>query len=171
MNAASAPTIGPDAADASQMAQNLARNCGYAMLPCGPDGQPLVPLRIASKLPLAISNMWLRDPGTLVGIATGAVSRLWVLEIGTGGADWWEQRHERLLPTRVYETRSGGLHLFYRDGEGVPCTSDRIHADVCTHGDGGCIVHWFAAGLACRDQSPPAPFPRWLRALLLDAAT
>ena len=58
MNAAAAPTIGPDAAGASQMAQNIARNNGYAMLPCGPDGQPLVPLRIASKLPLAIS--WAR---------------------------------------------------------------------------------------------------------------
>jgi hypothetical protein len=170
MTAPTAPTIGPDPREASQLAQNFPRNCGYAVLPVWDDGTPAIPVRNASKLPLAISNAWLRYPGPLIGIATGAVSQIWVLEIGTAASDWWEANHARLLPTRAYETRSDGLHLYYRDGDGVPNTSGLVNSDVSTHGDGGCVVHWFAAGYASRDHSPPEPFPAWLRTQLMEAA-
>ena len=170
MNAASAPTIGPDAADASQMAQNLARNCGYAMLPCGPDGQPLIPLRNASTLPLSISNAWIRTPGPLVGIATGVVSNLWVVEVGPNGSDWWDVHHHQLPTTRTYENPSAGLQLFFTHGHGIPSTRGRLHKGVDTHSDGSHVVFWFAAGFECLDHETPQQFPDWLRAALTEPA-
>jgi hypothetical protein len=164
-----APIIGPVPQETAQLAQNLARNCGYAVLPCGSDGQPLVPLRAASRLPLTISNMWLRAPGPLVGIATGSASGIWVLEVRVDGSAWWETHHDRLPHTRTYETPSPGLQLIFTHGHDIPCTSGRIHAGVDTFGDGGCIVHWFAASRPCLDPEPPAPFPVWLRTMLLEA--
>jgi len=79
------------------------------------------------------------------------------------GCEWWRGNYQRLLTTRTYATRSGGVHLHYRDGHGIGCTTGRICKGVDTRGDGGYAVYWFAAGLACHDQSPPAPWPVWLR--------
>jgi hypothetical protein len=170
MIAATAPAIGPDPREASQLAQNLARNRGYAVLPCSADGQPLIPLRQASTLALSISNAWLRAPGPLIGIATGETSGIWVLEITPDAIDWWRDNNRRLLPTRCYQTRGNGLHCYFRDGSGIPSSTDRIASGVNTHGNGSFVVHWFAAGLHCHDHSPPSPWPQWLRDVLEMAA-
>jgi hypothetical protein len=150
-------------AEVCQLAQNLARNCGYAVLPCSADGQPLIPIRNASKLSLTIGNAWLSAPGVLVGIATGAVSDIWVLEISDEASVWWRDNNSRLLPTRCYQTPDNGVYCYYCDGSGIASSTNRISRGVNTHGDGDFIIHRFAAGLHCHDHSPPAPWPRWLR--------
>ena len=43
-------------------------------------------------------------------------------------------------------------------------TQGKIALGVDTCGDGGYVIHWFAAGLPCLDQSPPASWPAWLLA-------
>jgi hypothetical protein len=154
--------------EACALAINLARNANYATFPCRNDKAPACPrgFKDASRDPAAILSLWYHWPGELIGIATGAVSRIWVVDVDVKhreGRDWWRANHPRLLPTRTYETRSGGLHLFYRDGDGIGCTTGRICRGIDTRGDGGYVILWFAAGLACHDQSPPAPWPAWLR--------
>ena len=158
-------------AEACRLAINLARNAGFAVFPCRDDKSPACPhgFKDASRDPTAILRLWHRWPGELVGIATGNVSQVWVLDIDQKhhtAWDWWRANHHRLLPTRVYQTRSGGLHLYFRDGTGTSCTTGRICRGVDTRGDGGYVVYWFAAGLTCHDHSPPAPWPAWLRAAL-----
>jgi hypothetical protein len=148
-------------AEVCQIAQNLARNCGYAVLPCSADARPLIPIGNASKLSLAISNSWLRTPGPLIGIATGAVSSIWVLEICVEASNWWRDNNRRLLPTRCYQTPANGVHCYYRNGPGIASSTNRIAPGVDVHGDGDFIIHWFSAGLHCHDHSPPAPFPQW----------
>jgi hypothetical protein len=165
------------------LAQNLARNCGYAVFPChsAPDNKALdkAPTRPkrdggegfkdASTDPDRIAWLWRKWPGELIGGATGTVSKLWVLDIDPKhpeACEWWRTNCSRLLPTRAFETRSGGIHLHYRDGDGIGCTSSRICKGIDTRGDGGYAILWFAAGFGCHDHSPPAPWPAWLRAAL-----
>jgi len=89
-----------------------------------------------------------------------------------GGAHlWWRSNHHRLLPTRCYATRSGGLHLYYRHRDGIRNSQGKLCPGVDTRGDGGYVIHWFAAMLPCHDHSPEAPFPEWLAAQLLHEQT
>jgi hypothetical protein len=152
----------PPCVEVCRLALNLARNCGYAVLPCSADAQPLISIGNASKLPLAISNAWLRNPGPLIGIATGAVSDLWTLAISQEAKAWWCDNHSRLLPTRCYQIPDAGVHCHYRDGRSI-ALDNRTPPGVSTYGDGECVIHWFSAGLLCHDHSSPAPWPEWLR--------
>jgi hypothetical protein len=105
----------------------------------------------------------------LIGMATGARSGLSVLDIDRKHAEaitWWRVNHRRLLPSRTYETRSGGLHVWFRHTEGVTNTVGRLAPGVDTRGDGGYVVIWFAAGFACLDPTEPAPWPPWLLAAI-----
>jgi hypothetical protein len=158
----------PTNGEAALLAKNLAVNCGFAVFPCRADKSPACPhgFRDASHDPAAILQLWHRWPGELIGIATGVVSQIWVVDIDVKhpeSCNWWHGNHQRLLPTRTYATRSGGVHLHFRDGHGIGCTTGRICKGVDTRGDGGYAIYWFAAGLACHDQSPPAHWPVWLR--------
>jgi hypothetical protein len=153
---------------ACAMAVNLARNAGYATFPCRSDKTPACPhgFRDASRDPATILQLWHRWPGDLIGVATGPVSGIWVVDVDVKHPEactWWRANHHRLLHTRTYATRSGGLHLYYRDGVGIGCSTGRICRGVDTRGDGGYVIFWFAAGLGCHDHSPPALWPAWLR--------
>ena len=149
------------------LAQNLARNCGYAVFPVGADKHPRTPngFKGATREPDRISELWDRYPGELIGIATGEASGISVLDVDQKHAEavvWWEDNHHRLLPTRAYESRSGGVHLYFHHTEGVTCTAGRICNGIDTRGEGGYVIAWFAAGLPCHDHTPPAPWPPWL---------
>jgi hypothetical protein len=154
--------------EACTLAINLARCAGYSVFPCRDDKSPACPhgFHDASRDPAAILQLWHRWPGGLIGIATGVASGIWVVDIDVKHPEactWWRTNHPRLLPTRTYQTRSGGLHLYYRDGDGIGCTTGRICKGIDTRGDGGYVIYWFSSGLTCHDQSPPAPWPAWLR--------
>jgi hypothetical protein len=155
------------AEEALRLALNLGRNCGYHVFPCGDDKRPMIlgwPER-ASADPEAIWQLWHKRPGSLIGVATGAPSGVSVLDIDQKhpeGVAWWQYNRHRLLPTLTVGTRSGGLHLWFRHQESVRNTQAKIALGVDTRGDGGYVIHWFAAGLPCLDQSPPAPWPSWL---------
>jgi len=71
-----------------------------------------------------------------------------------------------LLPTRVFRTRSGGLHLWMRHRDGVTNTQGTVVRGVDTRGEGGCVIAWWSAGVDCLDHSPPAPWPDWLLAAI-----
>lgn len=155
------------------LAQNLARNCGFAVFPVSENKVPAIPgpggYKHATKDPDEIARLWERHPGPLIGIATGTLSGISVLDVDQKhheAWEWWQENHRRLLPTRTYETRSGGLHLYFRHVAGVTCTTGRICKGVDTRGDGGYAIFWFAAGFACHDHTPPVPWPPWLLAAL-----
>jgi hypothetical protein len=159
-------------ADSALLAVNLARTEGVAVFPCGDDKRPTLkdwPNR-ASSDPDAIRLMWRRHPGPLIGIATGTASGIDVLDVDSKHIDgvlWWQDNWRRLLPTRVYKTRSGGIHLWYRHHPGLRNTQAKICTGIDTRGEGGYAIFWFATGLPCKDPSPPAPWPKWVLAELL----
>jgi hypothetical protein len=167
--------MSPDEAEAALLAQNLARNCGYACFPCilcGDDKKPTCPhgFKDASTNPEAIAQLWHHHPGPLVGIATGKASGIDVVDIDPkhGAARlWWQSNRTRLLPTSCYATRSAGLHLYFKHRDGIRNTQGKLCPGVDTRGDGGYAISWWCAGFECRCHTPPASFPDWLFAQLL----
>jgi len=164
--------MSPDAAEAARLAQNLARNCGYAVFPCGDDKAPRCAhgFKDASRHPNEIAQLWRNHPGPLVGIATGDASGIGVVDIDPkhdAALLWWQSNHTRLLPTRCYATRSGGLHLYFQHRGGIRNTQGKLCPGVDTRGDGGYVISWWCAGFECHDHTRPAPFPDWLAAQLL----
>jgi hypothetical protein len=153
--------------DVCRLAQALACNCGYSVFPCRDNKSPACPhgFTQAAHEPDAIAELWRRWPGPLIGIATGSRSGIAVLDCDRKHAEavvWWQRNYHRLLPTRTYATRSGGLHLYFCDRAGVGNTQGKLCRGVDTRGDGGYVISWFAAGFECPDPTPPQPFPDWL---------
>jgi hypothetical protein len=155
------------AADVCRVAQNLARNAGFVCFPCAGDKRPMLkdwPNR-ASSDPAEIKRLWRDSPGPLIGIVTGRRSGESVLDIDRKHPEavaWWQDSHKLLLPTRVFQTRSGGLHLWFLHRDGVTNTQGKIAPGVDTRGEGGYAIYWYAAGFPCLDYAPPAPWPAWL---------
>ena len=109
-------------------------------------------------------------PGPLIGIVTGEVSGIDVLDLDVkhDAARAWYHVHRDLLPvTRTFRTRSGGAHLHLRHAAGVRNSAGKIAEGVDVRGDGGYAICWFAAGFECIDHSPSAPWPGWLLEPLL----
>jgi hypothetical protein len=162
--------------EVAALAANLARNCGYAVFPVNDNKQPALkdwPHR-ASRDPDVVLRLWRTHPAPLVGIATGTASGISVLDIDAKHQVahlWWRTHHARLLPTRVYATRSGGLHLCFRHHNGIRNSQGRICEGIDTRGEGGYVVSWWCVGFECKDHTPPAPWPDWLLRQLLHGPT
>jgi hypothetical protein len=137
------------------------------VFPCRADKSPACPhgFHDASCDPATILQLWHRWPGELIGIATGEQSDLDVLDADRKHGEalaWWKANHHRLLPTRTFLTRSGGLHLYFRHRVGIRNTQGKLCPGIDTRGSGGYAIYWFAAGFECLDHTPPQPFPDWL---------
>lgn len=163
-----------------QMAQNLARNCGYAVFPIGHAKTPTTPNGFLDSEtdPEAIERLWRKHPGPHVGVATGARSGISILDVDSGNwapdekpaiilkheaaRFWWHQNFHKIPVTRINGTRSGGLHAVFRHRPGVGVSQSRIHQGIDTRGDGGYAVWWFCAGYPCHRNDPPADWPDWL---------
>ncbi len=158
-------------------------------------GWSVIPIARGSKRPLVkwdpyqrrqaseteIEQWFDQWPDANVGIVTGAVSGLLVLDVdprhgGTAALKSLETDHGALPATVAAITGGGGRHLYFRH-PGRP-TSNRagLVAGIDLRGDGGMVVappSIHASGRAYRwqaetapDQVPLAPTPRWLLALL-----
>lgn len=154
--------------EVARLAVNLARS-GYVVFPCNEAKRPKLkgwPDR-ASSDPGVVAQLWRDYPGELIGVVTGARSNESVLDIDRKYPEaiaWWQDSHKLLLPSRVFRTRSGGLHVWMQHREGVTNTQGKIARGVDTRGEGGYAVYWFATGLPCLDHALPAPWPSWLLA-------
>jgi hypothetical protein len=164
--------------DACAIALNLARNLGWPVFPCGLETKaPTRPkseggngFKDASTDPDEIERLWRHWPGALIGIATGAVSGLDVLDVDVKHAIallWWDAAFPRIPPTRMYRTRSGGHHAYFQHAPGIGNTQGKLARGVDSRGDGGYVIYWHAAGFECLGHAPIAPWPDWLRDCLL----
>jgi hypothetical protein len=138
----------------------------HAVFPCRPDKRPATPhgFKDATRDPDTIRDLWRRWPGDLIGIATGEVSDLAVLDIDAkpNGRDWWAEHRGHLPVTRTVRTRSGGLHLYFRHVSGLRCSASVIAPAIDVRADGGYVIAWAAAGLPVLHQGPLARWPIWL---------
>jgi Bifunctional DNA primase/polymerase, N-terminal len=75
---------------------------GLPCFPCGITKKPTTPrgFKDATCDPDALCELWKKHPGPLVGIPTGEISGLDVLDIdGRHGGDGWLAEHKHRLPT------------------------------------------------------------------------
>jgi Bifunctional DNA primase/polymerase, N-terminal len=154
-------------ADVVTLATNLALNLGYHVFPVREDKKPTISRwpEQATADPAQIEYLWRTRPGPLIGVTTGANSGICVLDLDSKHPEagvWWRANHQRILPTRTYRTRAGGIHLYFHHRDGVTNTSSRIAPGVDTRGEGGYIVAWGEAGFRCLDSTEPQPIPEWL---------
>src|SRR4029077_15253368 len=128
----------------------------------------------ATTNPETIRRFW-RVTDRNIGIATGAMSGIWVLDIDPGGEDHLgrlEAQYGKLPPTRKVITGSGGRHLWFKYTETMQCSAGRVAPQIDVRGDlGYCVsppsIHengrryeWLTDPAA-----PVAVAPEWLIAL------
>ena len=106
--------------------------------PCGAGKRPLT-----AKGFYGARKDWADDSGwPLVGVPTGSVTGFDCLDVDVEGLGWLNEFGNRLPPTRIHETRSGGRHLFFKHVEGVRNSAGRIAKGIDVRGDGGFVVWW-----------------------------
>jgi hypothetical protein len=89
---------------------------------------------------------WLqRWPKSNIGIATGSISELVVLDVdGSGGRKALKKLKQTLcirkFATRTVRTGGGGLHLYFRCAEQVPMSAGKLGEGLDIRGEGGYVV-------------------------------
>jgi Bifunctional DNA primase/polymerase, N-terminal len=113
-----------------------------------------------------VRQLWARCPAPLVGVVTGEISDIDVLDIDAPrhaeAATWFAALRKWLPATRIHCTRSGGFHLVFRHQPGLGSWAGRPIPGIDGRADGGYIIWWPAAGLPVLSDAPPAPWPAWL---------
>ncbi|MCK9497121.1 MAG: bifunctional DNA primase/polymerase [Dehalococcoidia bacterium] len=133
-----------------------------------------------------VTEWWRRAPNANVGVATGGVAHLVVLDVDPdkGGAESLrdlELEHGRLPLTPTVLTGGGGEHYYFRapEGEVITNSASNLGPGLDVRGRGGYVVappsvhrsggvyEWQAgAGL---DEVEIAPLPDWLLALVRES--
>jgi len=111
---------------------------GWSVIPVGDDKKPLIRWEEYQKrLPTKeeIETWWSSWPDANIGIVTGEISNLVVVDIEKGG------ECEGTTPTVISRTGGGGFHYYYQHPGGVIKNSVKALADkVDIRGDGGFVV-------------------------------
>jgi hypothetical protein len=143
----------------------------YPSFPCNTEKQPTCPKGFhAAKPPSTVlMSLWDRYPGELIGIPTGKVTGIAVLDVDRkkGGEEWHAENKSRLPETRIHRTGSGGIHLLFKHRAGLFCSTSRIAPGVDVRADGGYFIWWPAEGLDVRD-APLSEWPEWLEWLIVE---
>jgi RecA-family ATPase len=131
-------------------ALDLARQ-GLPVFPCAQDKRPLVARGFlsASTDPETIKAWWRLHPDAMIGVPTGPLSGLFVIDcdidketgVTVGEITLAQSGHEDLLTGPGCYTQSGGLHLYFRDpGDLVRNSAGKIGPKVDTRGAGGYVI-------------------------------
>jgi hypothetical protein len=138
------------------------------------NGLPKFPCS-AQKTPLTArgfhdARSGVNDEGwPLVGIPTGKLSGIDVLDIDPDGVGWFDLNFDALPSTRAHSTRRG-LHLLFNHADGLRCSTGRIAKGVDVKADGGYFIDWSREGYPF-DDNPITEWPNWLLALAMGPAT
>ena len=147
---------------------------GLPVFPLSEEKRPICPsgFKDAVRDPDAVVTLWHRYPGSLIGVPTGTVSGIDVLDSDErhSGFDWLFSSVSRLPITRIHATRSGSVHVLFRHANGVRNSEGKIAPGMDVRGDGGYVVWWPATGLAVENASIIADWPPELLELVRRAA-
>jgi len=146
---------------------------GCAVFPCHPRSKEPATKRgfkDATKNPATIRRWYLAQPDYNVGLATGAASRVMVLDVdGSAGAETLLDLEERYgaLPDTACSVTGAGCHLWFQIDDMVPSTVGRVGVGLDIRADGGYIiappsVHPDGSAYRWSNSTPRAPAPPWL---------
>jgi hypothetical protein len=122
---------------------------GWSVIPVRPrDKRPIVPWQGYQQerpTPPEIGRWWARWPDANVGVVTGALSRLVVLDVDPrhGGDDslrQWVRSHDQLPRTVEARSGGGGRHLYFAHPGGIVHNRVDLMPGLDVRGDGGLIV-------------------------------
>ena len=158
---------------------------GWSVIPLWPrEKRPLIPwapYQHHRPEETEIRQWFRRWPRANVGIVTGAVSALVVVDVdplhgGDGSLKALEQAHGSLPDTIKAFTGGGGLHVYFAHPGGLVPNKVGLVTGIDVRGDGGFVVAppsvhpsgrryaWLTPDL--RDEALPAPMPSWLLQLV-----
>lgn len=110
---------------------------GLSVIPIGKDKKPFLErwLMYQNRLPTEqeIKQWWTQWPDANIGIVTGKLSGITVVDIERGG------KTEDMPPTRIAKSGGGGWHYYYKYQEGIG-NKARIRELTDIRGDGGYII-------------------------------
>jgi hypothetical protein len=119
---------------------------GFAVFPCQPRGkEPACDtgLHAATTDPERINRWWRAVPALNIGIATGAVSGIFVLDIdgndGEASLRQLEQAHG-ILPPTIEAITGKGRHCYFRIRAAIRNSVGQIAAGLDIRGDGGYVI-------------------------------
>lgn len=169
---------------------------GWPVFPCRPGPEPhpetgeiltakspytTMGFRSASRLPRIIDRWWADHPDAMIGIPTGELTGVWVLDVDVADGKQGEAtltelvaEHGPLPTTREARTASGGRHIYFQHHPGVR-NRGALGRGLDVRGDGGFVI---APGSQLVDgrryewinDEQPAPAPQWLLDLVLPSA-
>jgi putative DNA primase/helicase len=129
-------------------------------------------LHDASTDPKQIELWWRADGNANVGLRTGSVSRLVVLDVdgdeGTVSLRDLERENGQLPRTASVVTPRGGAHFYFRyPGSEIRNSAGQLGPGLDIRGDGGYVLVPPSIGATGRRYEPdercaPAPLPAWL---------
>ena len=154
-----------------QQALRLAE-AGVAVFPCQLSKAPACPggFKASTAKPREVLALWKKYPGPLIGVPTGLQSGFDILDLDLPkhpeARAWWTICRAEIPPTRIQQTRSGGLHIFFSHHPTLRCSTSKIARGVDVRADGGYVIWWEAAGCPRLSPSPLSAWPSFLTELL-----
>jgi hypothetical protein len=169
------------------LAQALALAAGgLFVFACNAEKKPLTVtgFKEATRDPERIKEQFSRPAAVLIGAPTGKLNGFDAVDIDNGtkkdlsglsseeraetetriksADDWWADHAEKFPPTRIHETRSGGLHVLVKHVEGGRNWVDFPVPGVDYRGEGGYIIWWPSAGCRIAEGSEIVEAPAFL---------
>ncbi len=161
------------------------KELGFASFPCKPRGKtPLTKhgCKDATCDPVQIRRSWERWPDANLGIATGTISGIVVLDVdprhgGDHTLEALQAKHGKLPETPTVLIGGGGFHFCFRHPGGIVSNSaGKVEAGIDVRGDGGYVIapksvhesgNCYLWQISSRiDQIPLAELPDWLLKLM-----
>jgi|SRR5215472_4687068 len=139
---------------------------GLPVFPCKENKQPATMRGFydATTDPARARGLFLSCPNAcLIGVPTGRVSGLAVIDIDPQAVHWFRSIIVRFTETRMHTTRRNGYHLIYQCPDPpIKNTASKLAVGCDTRGEGGYFIWWPDFGGACVHEVDPAQMPRWI---------
>ncbi len=132
---------------------------GFFVFPCRPVDSPDGAFKAkapatangfkgATDNPDKVEIWWRQKPDALIGVRTGLMGGIWVLDIDTKGADGiaalktLEAKFGPLPETHMVRTPSGGVHYYFKmpDGVELKCSASKVAPGIDVRAEGGYVI-------------------------------
>ena len=127
-----------------QAALNYSEKFGFSVIPIKPNKKPYIkwePFQKKRAVREEIFGWWNRWPNAMVGIITGSISSIVVIDVDTEeGQEAISEYIPETLLMPTCKTPRGGKHLYFKAPEKPLCNNVRIISGCDFRGEGGYVI-------------------------------